>query len=44
MAVEKIINTRILNKIDTLEAWNSSSLKIKEGEICLATVSASAGI
>ena len=40
---EKILNTRILNKIDTLEAWNSSSLKIKKGEICLATVAASAG-
>lgn len=43
MANEKILQTRILNKIDTLEAWNSSSLKIKRGEICLATVAASAG-
>ena len=40
---EKILQTRILNKIDTLEAWNKSSLKIKQGEICLATVAASAG-
>lgn len=40
---EKIFNTRILNKIATLEAWNNSTLKIKEGEICIATVAASAG-
>ncbi len=40
---EKILQTRILNKIDTLENWNKSSLKIKQGEICLATVAASAG-
>ncbi len=40
---EKIFNTRILNKIDTLENWSSSTLKIKQGEICLATVAASAG-
>lgn len=43
MATEKILQTRILNKIDTLENWNKSSLKIKQGEICLATVAASAG-
>jgi len=40
---EKILQTRILNKIDTLENWGKSSLKIKQGEICLATVAASAG-
>ena len=40
---EKILQTRILNKIDTLENWSKSSLKIKQGEICLATVAASAG-
>ena len=40
---EKIFNTRILNKIDTLENWNKSTLKIKKGEICFATVAASAG-
>ena len=40
---EKILQTRILNKIDTLENWNKSSLKIKQGEICFATVAASAG-
>ena len=40
---EKVLSTRILNKIDTLENWNKSSLKIKQGEICLATVAATAG-
>ena len=40
---EKILNTRILNKIDSLENWQQSTLKIKQGEICLATVAASAG-
>lgn len=40
---EKILQTRILNKIDTLENWSKSSLKIKQGEICLATVAATAG-
>ena len=43
MATEKIFNTRILNKIDTYENWQSSTLEIKEGEICIATVAASAG-
>lgn len=43
MAVEKILNTRILNKIDTLENWNASTLPIKKGEICIATVAATAG-
>lgn len=43
MAVEKILQTRILNKVDTLENWNASSLPIKKGEICIATVAASAG-
>ena len=41
--VEKILQTRILNKVDTLENWNKSELKIKKGEICFATVAASAG-
>ena len=40
---EKIFNTRILNKIDTLENWNKSTLKLKKGEIAFATVAASAG-
>lgn len=40
---EKNFNVRILNKIDTLENWNASSLIIKQGEICIATVAANAG-
>lgn len=40
---EKILNTRILMKIDTLENWSTSSLKLKEGELAFATVAASAG-
>ena len=40
---EKILQTRILNKVDTLEAWNSSSLKLKKGELAFCTVAASAG-
>lgn len=40
---EKIFNTRILNKIDTLENWSNSTLPLKKGEIALATVAASAG-
>lgn len=40
---EKKLNTRILHKIDTLEAWNKSTLLIKKGEICIATVAAEAG-
>ena len=43
MATEKILQTRILNKVDTLENWGKSTLKIKQGEICFATVAASAG-
>lgn len=40
---EKILNTRILMKVDTLEAWNSSTLPLKKGELAFATVAASAG-
>ena len=40
---EKILNTRILMKIDTLENWSTSTLKLKEGELAFATVAASAG-
>ena len=40
---EKILNTRILMKIDTLENWGNSTLKLKEGELAFATVAASAG-
>lgn len=40
---EKILNTRILLKIDTLENWNKSTLPLKKGEIAIATVAATAG-
>lgn len=40
---EKTFNTRILMKIDTLENWSTSTLKLKEGELAFATVAASAG-
>ena len=40
---DKIIKTRILNKIDTLENWNASTLPLKKGEIAIATVAATAG-
>ena len=40
---EKILNTRILMKVDSLENWASSSLKLKNGELAFATVAASAG-
>lgn len=43
MATEKILNTRIQLKIDTLENWKSSTLKIKNGEVCFATVAAEVG-
>ena len=43
MANERIFNTRILNKIDTYENWQASTLEIKEGEICIATVASAAG-
>lgn len=43
MATEKILNTRILLKVDTLENWNSSILPLKKGELAFATVAASAG-
>lgn len=35
---QKVLNTRIINKHATLEAWQSSSLVLKEGEIALAAV------
>lgn len=40
---EKKLNTRILLKTDTLENWKNSTLKIKNGEVCFATVAAEAG-
>ncbi len=41
--MEKILNTRILLKVDTLENWQKSSLVLKKGEVAFATIAASAG-
>lgn len=43
MAIEKILNTRIGLKVDTLENWGKSTLPLKKGEVAFATVAASAG-
>ena len=40
---EKIFNTRLTLKIDTLEAWQNSTLPLKKGEVAIATVAASEG-
>lgn len=40
MAEEKILNTRIVLKNDSLEKWNSSSLILKTGEVALAKIEA----
>lgn len=40
---EKILNTRIMLKVDTLENWNNSALVLKKGEVAFATIAASAG-
>ena len=40
---EKILNTRIALKIDTLENWDKSTLGLKKGELAFATVAATAG-
>lgn len=40
---EKILNTRIQSKIDTLENWNKSTIGLLKGEIAIATVAAEAG-
>ena len=37
MAVEKIVNTRIQLKYDTLTNWNNSTLELKAGEVAIAT-------
>ena len=34
----KILNTRILTRIDTLENWLKSSIILKKGEMAIATV------
>ena len=38
MATEKILNTRIQLKYDTLSNWNSSTFKLKAGELAIVTV------
>lgn len=38
MAEEKILNTRIVLKNDSLANWNSSNIVLKKGEIALAAV------
>jgi hypothetical protein len=43
MATEKILNTRIGLKIDTLTNWDNSSLILKKGEVAFATVAATEG-
>lgn len=40
---EKILQTRIALKIDTLENWEKSTLGLKKGELAIATVAATAG-
>lgn len=44
MATEKLFNNvRLGMKVDTLENWGKSTLKLKRGELAFATVAASAG-
>lgn len=43
MATEKILNTRVALKIDTLANWNKSTIGLKKGELAIATVAATAG-
>lgn len=40
---EKILNTRLLMKIDTYSAWMDSSLVLKNGELAIATIPADTG-
>lgn len=40
---EKILNTRIGLKVDTLESWGKSTLPLKKGEVAFATIAATAG-
>jgi hypothetical protein len=37
MAVEKMLNTRIQLRYDTLTNWNNSTLELKAGEVAIAT-------
>ena len=41
---EKILNTRVALKIDTLENWLKSTLPLKRGELAIATDAGTAGI
>lgn len=43
MADVKTLKTRIALKIDTLENWGNSSIKLMPGEVAFATVAAGAG-
>lgn len=38
MAIEKILNTRIQLKYDTLTNWNASTFKLKAGELAVVTL------
>lgn len=38
MAIEKMLNTRIQLKYDTLANWNNSSVVLKTGELAIATL------
>ena len=40
MAYEKMLNTRIGLKVDTLKNWEDSTLPLKKGEVAFATVAA----
>ena len=39
----KVLNTRISLKIDTLENWQTSTLQLRNGEVAIATASATVG-
>ena len=43
MATEKILNTRIQLKYDTLSNWNASTFNLKRGEIAIAEVPTAEG-
>lgn len=38
MATEKILNTRIMLKYDTLENWNKDLFTLKKGELAIVEV------
>ena len=41
--VEKILNTRILLKYDTLANWNATTTYLRKGEVAIATVASGTG-